>query len=182
MNKIQDLYFTWLGEKIDPEEHYSALNFYIHAWDFRWTIAIDKNRQVDGYYLRRQFLQEYEFSHRFAKEDFEDLDFLNVSVFEVLVALTLRLEHELNDLSGITRFEVWYKQLLTNLDLDGLTNSVWMCNETHAKAIVWEVITRLLDRTYDRDGVGGLFPIKNAVEDQRTIEIWYQMMMYLHFA
>jgi len=180
MNKIQDAYFAWLGKRVDPTAQYSHLNSYIHAgWDFRWTIAIDKNRQIDGYYLREDFLKTCCDVDN-AYSELSDFEFQPVSVFEVLVALVSRMDYELDDLSGVTRFEVWYKELLTNLDLVGLTDDVWKCNVIHAKAIVWEVMTKLLDRTYDRNGVGGLFPLKNAPQDLRTVEIWYQMMIYLN--
>lgn len=35
-------------------------------------------------------------------------------------------------------------------------------------------------RLYNEDGTGGgLFPLRHATQDQREVELWYQMMAYL---
>jgi hypothetical protein len=41
------------------------------------------------------------------------------------------------------------------------------------------VVTRFLNREYERNGEGGLFTVKNCKYDLRTVEIWYQMCWYL---
>ena len=41
------------------------------------------------------------------------------------------------------------------------------------------IIQRLLDRTYEKDGAGGLFPCNNASRDQTQINLWYQAQGYL---
>jgi hypothetical protein len=38
---------------------------------------------------------------------------------------------------------------------------------------------RLNRRLYTTSGYGGLFPLEEPKEDQRKVEIWYQMMAYL---
>jgi hypothetical protein len=42
-----------------------------------------------------------------------------------------------------------------------------------------EALSALIYRTYDRDGTGGLFPLTHPEEDQRKVEIWYQLNAYL---
>ena len=38
---------------------------------------------------------------------------------------------------------------------------------------------RFLERRYRRDGRGGLFYVKGCKKDLRSIEIWYQMNLYM---
>jgi hypothetical protein len=41
------------------------------------------------------------------------------------------------------------------------------------------IIKRVVDRTYQHNGHGGLFPLRLATSDQRKVEIWYQLSAYL---
>ena len=42
-----------------------------------------------------------------------------------------------------------------------------------------EILNKFIDRTYRASGYGGLFPLRHSKEDQRKVEIWYQMAAYL---
>ena len=53
------------------------------------------------------------------------------------------------------------------VDLDGQT-------------YVERIIDDFVKREYDFNGVGGIFPLKHAEQDQRDVEIWYQMSAYLY--
>jgi hypothetical protein len=44
---------------------------------------------------------------------------------------------------------------------------------------VMKILDRIIERTYQRNGVGGLFPLKRDKKDQRKVELWYQMNAYL---
>ena len=41
------------------------------------------------------------------------------------------------------------------------------------------ILNKIIDRGYSRRGVGGLFPLKYSKNDQRKVELWYQMHSYL---
>jgi hypothetical protein len=43
-----------------------------------------------------------------------------------------------------------------------------------------QILTNLVERTYQKNGKGGLFPLKQPAKDQRRVEIWYQMAAYLN--
>jgi hypothetical protein len=59
--------------------------------------------------------------------------------------------------------------MINNLDMD------WLDPDD-----ILDCIDRFLSRKYDYNGVGGIFPLrKGASEDQRNVEIWYQMQSYL---
>ena len=42
-----------------------------------------------------------------------------------------------------------------------------------------EILNIWLERRYDEDGKGNIFPLKDPIKDQKTVEIWYQMQSYL---
>jgi hypothetical protein len=63
--------------------------------------------------------------------------------------------------------------LLENIGLDSFTDN------RYEEGYVDEVVQRVVFRKYARNGHGGLFPLRHADEDQRDIEIWYQLSAYL---
>ncbi|MFZ1684153.1 MAG: hypothetical protein WAU88_08510, partial [Candidatus Zixiibacteriota bacterium] len=48
-----------------------------------------------------------------------------------------------------------------------------------AEATIDEVLNRVIFRTYDARGNGGLFPLRRPQRDQREVELWYQASAYL---
>ena len=45
--------------------------------------------------------------------------------------------------------------------------------------LINEAFQMINERSYAFDGYGGLFPLRKPHQDQRNIEIWYQMQAYL---
>jgi len=90
-------------------------------------------------------------------------------MLEMLIALSQRLSFE-----GEGKSRRWFWHLIENLNLN-------IYNDKHG--VPFEEVNAILDRviwrTYNRDGSGGLFPLRRAARDQRKIEIWYQMSAYL---
>jgi hypothetical protein len=64
--------------------------------------------------------------------------------------------------------------LMENLDLERYND-----NTPFSDAAIDELLDRVIWRTYRRNGAGGLFPLKRTREDQRQVEIWYQLCAYL---
>ena len=70
--------------------------------------------------------------------------------------------------------------MLSNAGLDSFSDAVYNDNpDFDIRRIVDIKIRRILNREYHPDGDGGLFPLMNPREDQRGVEIWYQMSAYL---
>jgi hypothetical protein len=97
---------------------------------------------------------------------------LGCSMLEMLLGLARRLSFEADEGEAYD----WFWQLLDNLDIahyfdDRYTNQIY--------AEVEEVLDRVIWRQYGPDGHGGLFPLSEAREDQRKVEIWYQLAAYL---
>lgn len=168
---LDELYLQWLYAQVgsvrlrSPRKTYWALLRQLYTKEFHWFVPNDDNRVEDGRDLRHEFCSD---------EGISDVDpawmELGCSMLEMLIGLSRRLAFEAE---GQPRD--WFWHLLGNLDLTS-------CNDIRnqfSSEGVDEVLERVIWRTYDHDGRGGLFPLKRADEDQRRVEIWYQLSAYL---
>ena len=169
---LEERYFRWLYSQVanvklkNPSRTYWSLLKLLHMKEFVWIIPNDDNRLEDGRYLR------YEFVNTFELEDV-DPDWMNLgcSMLEMLVGLARRLYFE--DDSPV---DEWFWRILDNLGLREFTDD---SNITEHVEDVENIIDNVIWRTYRPNGRGGLFPLKHAPEDQREVELWYQMSEYL---
>lgn len=167
---LDELYFTWLYGQVgsitdrNPSRSYWKVLLQLHKKPFIWFIPNDDNRAEDGRSLRQEFL-DYE---RISEVDRQWLK-CSCSMLELLVSLSRRLSFE-DD--GEPR--AWFWHLMENLGLDKYNDNT-LVPEREIDKILDEVIWR----TYRRNGNGGLFPLRRPYEDQREVEIWYQMNDYL---
>lgn len=160
---LEEQYFSWLVGQVATQRvrHWTLLR-QLHHKEYVWIILNDDNRLEDGRYLRYQFLEEYGLSNE------ADWRQLGCSFLEMLIGLSRRLSFEAE---GEPR--EWFWHLLRNLDLEDFTDDNYI--EEH----VDEVMETVIWRRYLPDGTGGLFPLRYADEDQRNVEIWYQMGAYI---
>ena len=165
LNYLYDI----VGGKNGPCRNYYYLMSTLMEIDFYWMIPKDDNRSEDGLVLRHEYCYEIgAINDRFLSEC--------CTVLEMLIGLSRRIDTDITysdsnpDLTG-----VWFCQLIANLGLLDCTNDLY--SDEKRDKIVQTVYT-FMDRTYDFDGYGGLFPLKNPHEDQRKVEIWKQMMAY----
>lgn len=161
---MEDRYLSWLISLIDHKGKsrvYSRLLEYLYFKDFEYTIGNDDNRAADGEQLRVQFLGKT--NHK------------GCSCLEMLVALARRCERDImGDPEEPDKAYKWFWIMIRNLGLDELDNRNF--DEGEADYIV----DRWLERRYKKTGKGGLFPLRYSEEDQRKVEIWYQMCAYLN--
>ena len=174
-NEIINEYFEWLsyvvcGEQYEGEVSYRKLLTHLHEVEFTYILPMDENRAGNGINLR----------YRWALDIDEDTDYIldvldgPCSVLEMMVALALHCEENIMDdpMYG-NRTGQWFWSMVNNLGLGA------MYDELYDERYVDEVITRFLNREYERDGRGGLFTIKNCKYDLRDVEIWHQLSWYL---
>lgn len=161
-------YYTWLLDKVgvtvNERQTYSFLFNELFKRDFVWTVDRDENRASDGEDLRKDFEEE---------TGLLTDNYSSCSMLEMLVALSIRCEDDIMGLPDEDNTYQWFWQMLRNLGLDSFTNQRWNPMQ------VDRILNRLIFRRYDRNGNGGLFPLKNAKTDQRGVEIWYQMGSWL---
>jgi hypothetical protein len=168
---LDELYFTWLYGQVgsveitDPSVTYWGILKQLYTKEFVWVVPNDDNRLEDGRDLRLEFLVE----EKIVPDEDETWMRLGCSMLEMMVGLSRRLSFEAGGESSR-----WFWQLMKNLKLDECTD-----DQTIVEREVDNMLDRVIWRTYRRNGLGGLFPLKKSKDDQRGIEIWYQLCAYL---
>lgn len=166
---LDELYLTWLYRQVGSGLKTSRRTYWklfgqLYSKEFVWLIGNDDNRAEDGKDLRNEFA---------AEEEVCDPDGLwsglGCSFLEMLVGLSRRLSFETD-----REPREWFWELLKNLNLDSLHDKGRLNT-----AQVDEILDTVIWRTYTNHGVGGLFPLENECDDQREVELWYQMCAYL---
>ena len=178
---LEEAYFTWLCSFVasvsnrDRRHSYVKLLRILHKTEFVYYVPNDENRAMDGVYLREDFLSATPEYH--ATPDWMEME---CSMLEMLIALAQRADFETDP--GVVRDGVqgWFWIMLTNLGIDRYTDAAFM---EGAADFIEEDISKHLHavnyREYQRNGEGGLFPLRYARKDQRRVEIWHQLSAYL---
>jgi hypothetical protein len=167
---IEEVYFNWLYFKVAYEMNPTpSLTFYtllrdLHSTEFVWLLSGDDNRAQDGLDIRREFLRE-----SFLGQDSHWMN-IGCSVLEMLISLSRKAEFE----TELTARQ-WFWIFMTNLELSELSDA-----QSNISSRVSEILDVFVWRTYQSNGVGGAFPLKQARDDQRQVEIWYQFYAYLN--
>lgn len=168
---LDELYLTWLYSHIadvevpNPSRTYWTLAKQLYTTEFIWFVPNDDNRVEDGKDMR------YEFAAELGLLDV-DPDWLELgcSMLEMLISLSRRLSFQDE---GEPR--EWFWHLLRNVGLYGIND-----RSHYFPDQVGEVLNTIIFRTYKPDGSdGGLFPLRHPTEDQRDVELWYQLSAYL---
>ena len=143
----------------------------LHRKEFYWTISNDDNRAEDGRKLRTRFC---------AETGYADMDFLYgpCSVLEMIIGLSIRIENDIVwDYEKPDRTRDWFWMMIDNLGFGDCRDALY---DADMDEYVSYRIDILLDRRYERNGQGGLFPLNDPLEkDQRDVEIWDQMAEFL---
>lgn len=171
---IHDEYFLWLCDRVNANQEdrsYLLLLRDLHRKDFRWSVPNDDNRAFEGKDLREDFCGEFNIAYFPTQFDYE------VSMLEVIVALAVRCESIMADMDENIPMREWFWKLLSNVGLTKFTDEMYY--DHGGTSEVDRILERIIERTYHRNGKGGLFPLKFAKEDQRKVELWYQMSVYL---
>lgn len=174
LEPLDEAYFRWLYRQVaplrqkNPARTYWLLLRQLHDTEFTWFVPNDDNRVSDGAYLRYEFLLEIN-SPSTRTEDHPSLARPGCSMLEMLVALAGRLSF-----NGGGDAAEWFWHILANLGLRQYNDA----NPGDPEEID-RVLARVIERTYEPNGNGGLFPLRETNVDQRRVEIWYQMNDYL---
>jgi hypothetical protein len=169
---LDELYFEWLYKKIgvisnrNPNKSYWKLARQLYQTAFFWVVPNDDNREADGKDLRNEFITEC----RIQDVEINWLQ-LDCSVLEMLIALANRAEF-----LSTKQAADWFYKFLDNLRLRQFNDANY---DQDAKKKIQHIVERLVERTYSSRGVGGLFPLENAQDDQRKVEIWVQLSSYI---
>lgn len=170
--QLENDYFEWLYGLVgavrnrNPARSYWTLIKMLHSTEFLWFIPNDDNRLEEGKELRLEFLQ----TQGIDQVDPEWVD-TGCSMLEMLIALSRRMAFEA-ERSPL----VWFWELLENLNVSSYNDNVITNRDIRE---IEQALDRVINRRYRANGEGGLFPLKSPRQDQRKIELWYQMSAYL---
>lgn len=179
---LQDAYFRWLCGIIGYREidysscRYCLLLTYLYYIDFYMVDGVEgneENRIIDALDLRVEFCEQH-------PEINGDYVFASrPSVLEVLVALARRMDDDImyEPKIGLNASQ-WFWEMIKNLRMDGFTDGDYNYNWSNDDVDI--IMSRFMDRMYDKNGNGSLFPLKNPSFDARTTEIWMQMQAWLN--
>lgn len=167
---LEEPYLEWLyGLVASSRERAKSRTYWtlfkqLNTKEFVWLVPNDDNRIEDGKDLRLEFL------HENGETDI-DINWLEqgCSMLELLLSLSRHCAFE----SGGTA-KHWFWHLIGNLQLEECTDA-----SGYSESAVDEVLDRVIFRQYDYHGIGGLFPLRNPEQDQREVELWYQLNAYL---
>lgn len=138
--------------------------------EFRDTRGIDGNRIQDAQEMRADLIAENDLDHTYVRP------FENVSLLEVMIAIADRL----GQITGDEDTAFWFWEMVSNLVLDGIDDTEFWSDPESYEAEILDRADDVISINYDRDGLGGLFLLREGVapQDMRDTELWYQMQYY----
>lgn len=167
-----DPYFQWLCKKVGvgKGKPYLRMTTLLHQLIFRPSIEMDGNRANDGLMLRVEFMQRY-------GEYGSSTNRGACTMLEFLIGLAKRMSFLMGEEGQPSKTEHYFWCLIRNLRLLKLTDERY--DDLNGDFFVEEAVQRVLDRSYDAYGNGGLFPLRYAVNGYMEADIWYQMQAWL---
>jgi hypothetical protein len=169
---VDDRYFEWLYSQFaavrnrNPARSYWKLSKLLYTTEFVWLVSNDDNRVEDGVLLRQDFVSE-QGSDGVTTEWMT----LECSILEMLVALAKRASYQTGEDET-----TWMGRFFTNLEIDQYRDK----NYTRAaERTIKDILETFVYRTYEKDGRGGLFPLRQTNQDQTKVELWYQLNAYI---
>lgn len=169
---LDERYLSWLYSQVANvktrarNRTYWSLFRQLHETIFVALVSHDENRAADCRDLRYEFLAEIE-----DEDGNPEWTRGPASMLELLIVLSRFLAFEMDDPA-----KLWFWHLVEELGLERYHDRNY---DDHISEEVSETLSRVIWRTYEPDGKGGLFPLRDPKEDQRKVELWYQLNAYL---
>ena len=172
MENFANAYRNWLVYTMHADK-YRILFDILYDTEFYWILEEDEHRAASGRYLRERFEAETGLA---CKDEWVEWP---CSFLEMLVGLAYSMEGILYDPENSPEAGIWFWTMMDNLGLSELTDDIMLASPQSTYRYVNSVCYQVCNRTYDRNGFGGIFPLNSPPEDQRNVEIWYQMQNYI---
>lgn len=170
--ELEERYFNWLYNQVSLDKSRARarsrrnLLRQMQETIFVAFVPHDENRIADCRDLRHEYLAEH-------AEEQGDVQWMRApcSMLELFVVLSRQLSFQMDD-----PVKLWFWHLIEMLELERFNDLEY---DDHAREIIDKTLERVIWRTYEPNGEGGLFPLRNPREDQRDVELWYQLNAYL---
>lgn len=168
---IRQSYFDWMCKIVNCGDRYVELLNDLDSIDFYYDLPMDANRYEDGINLRYRFGREVGYDDR---QIASAIDIRDCSVLEMMVALSIKCEERImHDDDEGDRTSVWFWSMIKSLGLDDQTS------DRIDHGFIGIIVKKFMNRSFRRDGKGGLFTVTDKRKDMRDLDIWYQMHAYL---
>jgi hypothetical protein len=154
-------YLDWLLKK-SCLEGYEKLYSFLDSLEFEVVLPRDNNRCEDGKVLRSNYFLEENKNVSMLKP---------ASVLEVLIAIGYKVIDMIAEEKTIQEMVF---EFISNLGLGLYTNDRFDVRE------ITDIINIFMKRQYKYNGDGSIFPVGITMQDQREIELWYQMCKYIN--
>lgn len=172
---VSEDYKKWLLSIISDSyldfNRYSLVIDFLFTSEFRFTNNLDSNRAFDGSDLRISYCRD----KNLPASSYDSINnTYHCSILEMMIGLanrcdtTIMWDDDIGPQAGR-----WFDVMMESSGLTELDNKHF----SQKKAI--KIINRIYNRTFDPDGLGGLFYVPGTKQDLRKTEIWYQMHEYL---
>ncbi|WP_458459263.1 hypothetical protein [Pseudobutyrivibrio sp.] len=175
-SEIKSDYFQWLCDMVHIDQidkSYWILAKDLFGIEFYSLVEHDENRGYDGLELRDEYMSELGFPNYITIGG-------GCTVLEMLVALARRIDFETSnpyDENATDQTAFWFWEMIDNLGLLIFDDDDYAENGGYYH--VENIVSKWLNRDYSESGYGGIFPLNVYFNDQREVEIWYQMSAYL---
>jgi hypothetical protein len=155
-------YLEWLVAQVKgSDKPYHLLFEKLNTITYIWAEILDRDRAGKAVELR------YEYGYTSAQA------VSSATVLEVLVALARDMDDVTGE-PGENHADLWFGMMLDNLGLSAYDD------ESYDEKAVQRIVDIWLNKSYDKNGRGGLFPLKHSFEDQRHVPIWNQACSYMN--
>lgn len=177
---LEEQYFVWLYGHVgavnnrNPHRSYWKLTKALFITEFIYFVPNDDNRAEAGRLLREEFLDTHHGSWRMA--DVDNLLTPACSLLEMLIAFAKRADFHAFEGTMEGGAGGWFWKFMENVGLNQYTDAYLKGNRLEE---VERILERINRRTYKPNGQGGLFPLRHPRDDQRRVELWYQLSAYL---
>lgn len=174
-------YYEKLLEKVGMKDDgdYGIVLRNLFEADFIYPIPMDKNRADDAIELRLNIFDEIGRETRVYQSK-EDITKVPPKLLEVMVALSERMSYLISSPEKEDSIKECFFDIFRNAGFNVYKNTSFV--KTNIEDTMYHLmydIDTLLYRQYEFNGVGGFFPLIAPREDQRHVELWYQMQAYL---
>lgn len=175
--KAPKSYISWLRSQldfIDSPNTYNELFAALLSHRYTWILPMDSNRAQDGKEVRERFYNSISYLEypKWVKDE-------PCSFLEFLAAITFRMNYICSGYNEDKTKEIFWL-LLSNLGINELSDANW--ERMDGSRMVAEAVERVCKRKIDINGEGGLFPLQAPKQNQREVEVWYQMQAYIQDA
>ena len=172
VQNFANAYRNWLVYTMRADS-YRILFDILYDTEFTWSVPEDEHRATAGRYLRERFESETGLKCR------DEWTAWPCSFLEMAIGLAYSMESILYDPSRGESTYIWFWTIMGNIGFDTLTDDVMLEGPQSKYRFIDAVCRQVNTRTYDRYGFGGFFPLRYSPEDQRNVEMWFQMQNYI---